>query len=42
MMLCLGPGDTYTALHQPDYDFEDGLIPIGAKIFERFARDILG
>ena len=40
-MLCLGPGDTYTALHQPDYDFEDGLIPIGAKIFERIARDIL-
>lgn len=41
-MLCLGPGDSYTALHQPDYDFEDGLIPIGAKIFERIARDILG
>ncbi len=41
-MLCLGPGDAYTALHQPDYDFEDGLIPIGAKIFERIARDILG
>ena len=40
-MLCLGPGDAYTALHQPDYDFEDGLIPIGAKIFERIARDIL-
>ena len=41
-MLCLGPGETYAALHNPDYDFQDGLIPIGSAIFERIARDLLG
>ena len=41
-MLCLGPGEGYAALHNPDYDFPDDLIPIGAGIFERIARDLLG
>lgn len=41
-MLCLGPGEDYPALHNPDYDFPDDLIPIGAAIFERIARDLLG
>jgi metal-dependent amidase/aminoacylase/carboxypeptidase family protein len=41
-MLCLGPGETYAALHNPDYDFPDDLIPIGSAIFERIARDLLG
>lgn len=41
-MLCLGPGETHPALHQPDYDFDDNLIPIGAHLFERIARDLLG
>ncbi len=41
-MLCLGPGEDYAALHNPDYDFPDDLIPIGSKIFERIARDLLG
>ena len=41
-MLCLGPGATYAALHNPDYDFPDDLIPIGSAIFERIARDLLG
>lgn len=40
-MLCLGPGEDYAALHNPDYDFPDDLIPIGAAIFDRIARDIL-
>lgn len=40
-MLCLGPGKEHAALHNPDYDFPDDLIPIGAAIFERIARDIL-
>jgi len=40
-MLCLGPGENYAALHNPDYDFPDDLIPVGAAIFERIARDIL-
>ncbi|MEX3314809.1 amidohydrolase [Sulfitobacter sp. PS-8MA] len=41
-MLCLGPGKDYAALHNPDYDFPDDLLPIGAGIFERIARDLLG
>jgi amidohydrolase len=41
-MLCLGPGENYAALHNPDYDFNDDLIPIGTGIFERITRDLLG
>ena len=41
-MLCLGPGEDHTALHQPEYDFCDDLIPVGARIFERLTRDLLG
>ncbi len=41
-MLCLGSGEDYAALHNPDFDFPDDLIPIGAAIFERIARDLLG
>ncbi|MGC1489492.1 MAG: amidohydrolase [Albidovulum sp.] len=41
-MLCLGPGEDYAALHNPDYDFPDDLIPVGCAIFERIARDLLG
>ena len=40
-MLCLGPGEDHPALHQPDYDFPDDLIPVGARIFDRIARDLL-
>ena len=39
-MLCLGSGADHPALHQPDYDFPDDLIPIGARIFEAIARDL--
>lgn len=41
-MICLGSGETHVALHNPDFDFPDDLIPIGASIFERIARDLLG
>lgn len=41
-MLCLGPGEDYPALHNPDYDFPDALLPVGTSIFERIARDLLG
>ena len=41
-MLCLGPGEDHPALHQPDYDFPDHLIPSGAAIFEQIAHDLLG
>ncbi|MGB2028327.1 MAG: amidohydrolase [Candidatus Puniceispirillaceae bacterium] len=39
-MLCLGAGPDHPALHQPDYDFPDDLIPIGAGIFATIARDL--
>ncbi|MEW2918244.1 amidohydrolase [Ruegeria sp. ANG10] len=41
-MLCLGHGEDYAGLHTPDYDFPDDLLPMGVKIFERIARDLLG
>ena len=41
-MLCVGPGVDYAALHNPDYDFPDDMIPVGAAIFDRIARDLLG
>jgi amidohydrolase len=41
-MMCLGPGEDYAALHNPDYDFPDDLIPVGSAIFERIARDLVG
>jgi len=41
-MLFLGAGEDHAALHNPDYDFPDALIPRGAAIFARIARDMLG
>jgi amidohydrolase len=41
-MLFLGSGETHPQLHNPDYDFPDDLIPIGARIFLRATRNILG
>ena len=41
-MFFLGAGERHPALHNPDYDFPDDLIPIGSKIFMRTARNILG
>ncbi len=41
-MLFLGAGENVPQLHNPDYDFPDDLIPIGARIFMRTARDMLG
>ncbi len=41
-MLFLGAGTDHPQLHNPDYDFPDDLIPIGARIFARAARNILG
>jgi len=41
-MLCLGPGETFASLYNPDYDFPDDLIPIGVSVFDRIARDLLG
>ena len=41
-MFFLGSGKDYPALHNPDYDFPDDLIAIGARVFMRTARDLLG
>jgi len=41
-MFFLGAGERCPALHNPDYDFPDDLIPIGSRIFMRTARNLLG
>ncbi len=41
-MLFLGAGTDHPRLHNPDYDFPDALIPIGAALFDRAIRDLLG
>jgi len=41
-MFLLGAGENRPHLHNPDYDFPDDLIGIGARIFGRVLRDILG
>jgi amidohydrolase len=41
-MVFLGAGLVHPALHNPDYDFPDDLIPIGTRLFARLVRDILG
>ncbi|MFD2053929.1 amidohydrolase [Mesorhizobium calcicola] len=41
-MFFLGAGERQPALHNPDYDFPDDLIPIGSKVFMRAVRNILG
>ncbi|MGL6211482.1 MAG: M20/M25/M40 family metallo-hydrolase, partial [Paracoccaceae bacterium] len=39
LLLGAGPGP---ALHNPDYDFNDALIPIGTRIFHRTITSLLG
>ena len=41
-MLFLGAGADQPPLHNPAYDFPDDLIPIGVRIFEQVAHDMLG
>ncbi len=41
-MLFLGAGESHAALHNPDYDFPDDLIPIGVQIFHTVLRSLLG
>ena len=40
--LLLGAGEAQPALHNPDYDFPDTLIPTGAAIFAAITDEILG
>lgn len=41
-LFVLGAGVEAPRLHNPDYDFPDELIPLGARLFERIARDLCG
>lgn len=41
-MMFLGSGERHPQLHNPDYDFPDSLIPLGASLFQRVMTDILG
>ncbi len=41
-MYFLGSGESHPSLHNPDYDFPDELIPIGAGIFLAALRELLG
>ncbi len=41
-MLFLGSGEKHPQLHNPDFDFPDALIPLGARLFQRVMTDILG
>ncbi|WP_137137155.1 amidohydrolase [Rhizobium sp. FKY42] len=40
-MFFIGSGENQPALHNPDYDFPDALIPIGGRVFLRIARELL-
>ncbi|WP_052161791.1 amidohydrolase [Hoeflea sp. BAL378] len=39
-LFVLGAGVDTPRLHNPDYDFPDALIPLGARLFERIARQL--
>jgi amidohydrolase len=41
-MFFLGAGERTPGLHNPDYDFPDALIDVGARVFMRVVRDVLG
>lgn len=41
-MFWLGSGVDHPQLHNPDYDFPDALIPVGAGIFLAAIRQVLG
>lgn len=41
-MVLLGAGENRPHLHNPDYDFPDDLIGIGARMFNRVLRESLG
>ena len=41
-MFLLGAGEDRPQLHNPDYDFPDDLIPVGAAVFLQAIREVLG
>jgi metal-dependent amidase/aminoacylase/carboxypeptidase family protein len=40
-MFFLGAGERHPSLHNPDYDFPDDLIGIGARVLMRTLRNLL-
>ncbi|MEY8841453.1 amidohydrolase, partial [Cribrihabitans sp. XS_ASV171] len=41
-MCLLGSGEDVPSLHNPDYDFPDSLIPVGARVFIRTIQNLCG
>lgn len=41
-LFLLGAGETHPALHNPDYDFPDELIPTGVALFDDIRTQLLG
>jgi len=41
-MFALGSGERSPQLHNPDYDFPDSLIPVGASVFRELVRELNG
>jgi hypothetical protein len=41
-MFFLGVGETHPSLHNPDCDYPDELIGVGARVFMRALRELLG
>ena len=41
-MFGLGSGEAQPQLHNPDYDFPDALIPVGASLFAAIVEEMLG
>jgi metal-dependent amidase/aminoacylase/carboxypeptidase family protein len=41
-MFFLGAGEKHPSVHNPDYDYPDDLIAIGARVLMRVSRDLLG
>ena len=40
-MFGIGAGENTPALHNPDYDFPDEIIPLGVELFYKIASKIL-
>lgn len=41
-MFILGSGEEHPQLHNPEYDFPDDTIPVGAAVFHAALREVLG
>lgn len=41
-IMLLGAGENRPALHNPDYDFPDELVPVGVKIYAAILKQLIG